>query len=54
MALYLCNHNIMYSCSISQSMESQLLDASLLRLWRTGSGVEKFTADEDDDIDVSY
>ena len=46
--------NLIYSYSLSQSMESQLLDESLLRLWQTGAGMEQFTADEDDDIDVSH
>lgn len=46
--------NLIYSCSFSQSMESQSYDESLLRLWRTVAGMERFTADEDDDIDVSY
>ena len=35
-------------------MESQLLNESLFRLWRTGAFMERFTSDEDDDIDVGY
>ena len=58
MALYLCViiciAALSLSLSLSQSMESQLLDESLLRLWRTGAGTEQFTADEDDDINVSH
>ena len=33
---------------------SYLTSRALFQLWRTGAFMERFTADEDDDIDVSY
>ena len=36
------------------TLEGQLFDQSLYRLWRTGAVEEQYLAEEDGDVDVSF